>query len=150
MRIKHVWSVLCKESVINKDDNLVSLYGALEELSVTLTPKENGSRVPDKVAVPINYEIVSLWTRDVSNEITKVNVEYILVSPEGDELLKTVQEIEFSQSVRRFRSRMKIAGMPITKQGDYVFKIKVKEPDVNNFKLVAELPLEVKIKFEGI
>jgi len=41
MKIKHIWSVLCKESVINQDDNTISLHGILEKLSSTLKPINN-------------------------------------------------------------------------------------------------------------
>lgn len=148
MKIKHIWSVLCKESVINQDDNNLSIYGAIEELSVTLTPTDGQSKLPEKISIPVNYEIVSLWFKDKKDMAANGEIEYILISPEGKELFKTVQNIEMLANIRRFRSRMKISGMPITKEGDYSFKIRIKEAGEKTFHLVSELPLEVKIKLE--
>lgn len=145
MKIKHIWSVLCKESVINQDDNTLYLHGLLEELTIALSSVNKESKPREKVGIPINYEIVSLWFKDKKEEIVKAEVEYTLISPEGSELLKTTQQMEMPRNVRRFRSRMKIAGMPITKDGDYSFQIKIKESEAKTFTLVSKLPLEVKV-----
>lgn len=64
MKIKHIWSVLCKESVINQDDNNVSIHGVLEELSVFLAPARETGKLPEKFGIPMNYEIVSMWQKD--------------------------------------------------------------------------------------
>lgn len=145
MKIKHIWSVLCKESLINQDDNVISLNGILEELTITLSPPSESSKLPDKIELPFNYEIVSFWLKNQKGELVKAEVEYTLISPDGDELLKTVQNIEIPANAKRFRSRMKIIGISLTKGGDYYFRIKIKETGRDNFELVSELPLEVKI-----
>ena len=44
---------------------------------------------------------------------------------------------------------MKISGLPITTNGDYVFKVKIKESIGPSFKIVSELPLEIKINIES-
>ncbi|MEK7518011.1 MAG: hypothetical protein AAB583_05700, partial [Patescibacteria group bacterium] len=58
------------------------------------------------------------------------------------------QMIEIPKTSRRHRSRMKITGMPLTKQGDYIFQVKIKEEGADDFRLVSELPLEVKINLQ--
>lgn len=151
MKIKHIWSVLCKESVINQDDNLISIHGALEELSVSLTPiNAKSDKLPRKLSVPINYEIVSLWFKEnKKEESTAAQVEYSLVSPEGRELIKNTRDMEIPVNIKRFRSRMKISGLPLTIEGYYFFRVKIKETGDRSFKLTAQLPLEVKIKIES-
>mgnify|MGYP001584406465 FL=1 len=148
MNIKHIWSVLCKESVINKDDNNVSIFGVLEQLSVFLPPAKETGKLPEKIRVPMNYEIVSMWQRSQNVESARAEIEYIFVDSEDKDLLKTTQMIEIPKTSRRHRSRMKITGMPLTKEGDYSFRVKIKEADSQAFRLVSELPLEVKIKIE--
>lgn len=56
--------------------------------------------------------------------------------------------IEMPKTSRRHRSRMKITGMPLTKAGDYIFKVKMREEGADTLRLVAELPLEVKINLQ--
>ena len=150
MKVKHIWSVLCKESIINQDDNLISIHGTLEELNVTLTTPINSSsnRLTDKLSLPINYEIVSFWVKENKKELAKAQIEYSLVSPEGKELFNKIQDMEIPVNIKRFRSRMKITGFPVTREGDYNFKVKIKEERADAFRLVAELPLEVKINLQ--
>ncbi|MBU4016193.1 hypothetical protein KJ980_06165 [Patescibacteria group bacterium] len=148
MNIKHIWSVLCKESVVNQDDNNISIYGVLEELSVFLTPAKETGEIPKKLGIPINYEIVSMWQRNKDVESAKAEIVYVFVDPENNELLKNTQIMEIPKASRRLRSRMKIVGMPLTKEGDYTFQVKIKEEGKSDFCLVAELPLEIKIKTE--
>ncbi len=148
MNIKHIWSVLCKDSIINQDDNNISINGVLEELAVSLTPVKETGKPPEKFGLPINYEIVSMWQRNSQVEIAKAEIEYIFIDPDKNELLKNIQSIEISKTSRRHRSRMKIVGMPLTKEGDYTFQVKIKEEGSDKFHIVAELPLEVKISLQ--
>ena len=148
MNIKHIWSVLCKESVIDKVDNNVSIHGVLEELSILLAPVKETGKLPEKFGIPMNYEIVSLWQRSKEVESVKAEIEYIFIDLENNELFKNTQRIEISKTSRRHRSRMKITGMPLSKEGDYTFQVKVKEEGADTFYLAAELPLEVKINLE--
>ena len=148
MKIKHIWSVLCKESVINQDDNNISIHGVLEELSIFLSPAKETGKLPEKFGIPMNYEIVSMWQKSKDVESAKAEIEYTLLDPEKNGLLKNTQMMEIPKTSRRFRSRMKIIGLPLTKTGDYIFQVKVKEERADSFRLVTELPLEVRINLE--
>lgn len=145
MKIKHIWSVLCKESVINQDDNNISIHGILEQLSVSLTSAKKSRKTSEKIGVPMNYEVVSLWQKSGKVQVANAEIECVFIDPGSKELLKIKQTIEIPKTSRRFRSRMKITGIPLTINGDYTFQIKIKEKGASSFKLVAELPLEVKI-----
>lgn len=148
MNIKHIWSVLCKESVINKDDNNISIHGVLEQLSVFLSLIKETGKLPEKFGIPMNYEIVSMWQRSKNVESAKADIEYVFMDSENKKLLKSTQVLEIPKTSRQFRSRMKITGIPLTKEGDYTFKVKIKEEGSDVFRLVAELPLEVKINLQ--
>lgn len=150
MKIKHIWSVLCKESVVNQDDNLISIHGALEELNAILTPVDNKAKIPTKINIPINYEITSFWFKKDKNNLAKAEIEYSLISPDRERLLNVIQNIEIPINIKRFRSRMKIAGIPLTKEGDYSFQVKLKEEGEKIFRTVSEIPLEIKIKYEPL
>lgn len=149
MKVKHIWSVLCKESVINQDDNLISIHGALEEFSITITPADSKApMLPEKLNIPVNYEIVSFWVKEKSSETVKVQIEYSLVDPADEILFTQVQDLEIPENIKRHRSRMKIMGLPISKSGDYTFRVKKKELNSKKFELMAELPIEIKVQIE--
>lgn len=147
MRVKHIWSVLCKESVINQDDNLISIHSALEEFTINIAPANSKTTtVPEKLNIPVNYEIVSFWVKENPKETVKVQIEYSLVDPKGNNQFSKVQDLEIPENIKRHRSRMKIMGLPITQSGDYTFVVKKKEAENKKFEIMAELPLEVKLQ----
>jgi len=147
MIIKHIWSVLCRESIINQDDNVISLFGVLEELNTTITPNESSLSKPAKIVIPFNFEIVNYWTKDIAKEV-KMQVKTDTIDPEGKELASIVNESIFPDTMKKLRSRLKIQGITFTKTGIYTFKVSLKVNDEKEYKIVAELPLTVNIKLE--
>ena len=133
--------------MIDQDDNNISLHGILEQLTVSLVPKDPAKKF-NKIGIPLNYEIVSLWQKNEKSQVAMGEIEYIFIDPKGKELFINTQIMEIPKTSRRFRSRMKISGLPLTINGDYIFQIRLKEKDSGEFKLVSELPLEIEIKFE--
>lgn len=148
MKLQHIWSVLCRESVISQDDNVISLHGVIEQFQVKLIPPKSNLKRPDKFALPFNYEIVSYWFKPDTSVDSRGEIEYILQCPKGEELFKTVQQLEIPSNIKRFRSRMKIAGITVKESGDYQFLIRFKESGEKEFKLVSAIPLEVNIQIE--
>lgn len=150
MNIKHVWTVLCRESLINQDDNILSLFGVIEEVTVTMPPINNvPTPPPDKINLPINYEIVNLWSRDEYKKEEKATLEIAELNPKGEELNKITQELIFPANVKRLRSRTKVSGLTIQGRGDYSFRVRIKASEGKSFTAVCEVPLEVKIQQQG-
>ena len=106
------------------------------------------NKLPEKLSVPFDYELVSFWIKENKKDLAKAQIEYSLVSPEDKELFNKIQDMEIPVNIKRFRSRMKVKGLPVTKEGDYNFRVKIKEEGYDAFRLVAELPLEVKINLQ--
>lgn len=144
--IKHIWSVLCRESIIDSETNNISLLNVFEQLSADVSIS-----APDKkhtrVNVPIKYEVVSLWSK-LSNKKVNARIEVEIVDPQGQNLKSFTQELEFPAKMRRMRSRLRITGMSLTVPGDYKYKIKIKEENQDKYIAVAELPLQVELKKE--
>lgn len=149
MKIKHIWSVLCRESVVNMDDNVISLLGVLEDLSTSLTPMNPELPRPEKINIPFNFEIVNYWTKESSEEI-RMQIKTATIDPDGKELNSVVSESIFPKGVKKLRSRLKVQGLAVTKNGEYTFRISVKTAADKDYKLVAELPLSVKIQIEAV
>lgn len=149
MKIKHIWSILCRESIINNDDNVISLLGVLEELSSTLTLTPIGLKPPrpEKINIPFNFEIVNYWIKESPEEI-KMQIKTATIDPDEKELNSIVNESIFPKGVKKLRSRLKVQGLAVTKNGEYTFRISVKTDTDKDYKLVAELPLSVKIQIE--
>lgn len=146
--IKHVWSILCRESVINQDDNVISIIGVLEELNTTLTPKDSKAPMPEKITIPFNFEVVNYWMRDLVKEDV-LHIKTAVIDPEGKEISSVVNDSVFPSNVKKLRTRLKIQGLTITKSGDYFVKVNLKVNEDKDYKLIAELPLKVTIKIRN-
>ncbi len=147
MKIKHIWSILCKESIVNSDDNVISILGVLENLNTSITPANPKVPKPQKINIPFNFEIVNYWTKETPEEIS-MQIKTAIVDPNGKELNSVVNKSIFPKEVKKLRSRLKAQGLTVTEDGEYLFRVSVKTDTDKDFKLVAELPLNVKIEFK--
>ncbi len=139
-----VWSVLCKESMINADDNNVSLLGILEEVTLFISAQQLQGIVSQTYSVPFLYEIVSLWQK---TDAVTINAEivYRFLDGQNNEVFSGSQHIEIPKTAKRFRSRIKFTGIVVKHPGDYHFDVQIKELPTSSLQSVATIPLELKI-----
>ncbi len=148
MKINHIWTVLCRESILNQDDNAISLIGVVEEVQGTLiTLPDKPLRESDKKPVPLNLELVTTWTKDDDKEIA-IQVRVILLDPNNTEMMNVINNSIFPSNSKRLRTRLKVQGFPVTVSGRYIFKVSLKTNVDKDYKLVSEIPIDVKIKIE--
>jgi len=81
--INHIWSVLCRESIIDIDSNTISLINVVEELIVDLKPDV---KLPmgEKLNINVNYEVVSMWSRD-SFDDRAIGLKIELINPDKND-----------------------------------------------------------------
>lgn len=144
--IKHIWSVLCRRSITDKETNNISILNVFEQLEVNATIKKDEKKKLEQVNIPIEYEIVSMWFRENSNEKIKADVEIVVINPNGKTEKTFLQKFEMPPGMRRMRSKIRIFGLTINNSGDYIFRIRIKEANQKEYQDVTNLPLEVKIK----
>ena len=132
--IRHIWSVLCSHSVIDKDTNNVSIHNVIEQISIHGEPQADGF-----LSMP--FEIISLWTRDLSNTPIDGSERISLITPSGDESVAAEVELDLTK-VERHRHRVKFSGLPVVEEGNYYFKVESKYGDTE-WNEVARLPLKV-------
>ena len=134
--IKHIWTVICSQVVIDQDTNNISLFNILEEVGI---PQEV---VKENNIIPIVLEIVSLWVRSDLAEPSKGSARISLIAPDG-ELLKTVEsEVDLTDH-ERLRARGCFQGLPFKGEGVYDFKVSLK----NNHDWAEVATIPVKIRF---
>ncbi len=147
MNVKHIWSVLCKESIVNQDDNLISLIGILEEINSVMTPLDKNYKKADKFIIPFNYELVNYWIKNVSKEV-RLDVKVEILDPNAKQLSESLNTSVFPENSKRLRTRFKIQGIPVTENGRYSVRISMKEDEDKIYKVITELPLDVKFRIE--
>lgn len=146
--IKHIWSILCRRSVIDSETNNISLYDSLEELSVGIKVKQQNAPLPQAINIPIDYEVVSFWMKENIEIHIQADTEIEIVLPNGSTGKSFPQKIDMPEKMQRIRARYRIKGFGVTMPGTYWFKIKIKEGGEKLFRTVSEIPLEVKIQKE--
>lgn len=143
--MKHVWSVLCQTSIRDEETSRTSIINSMDSIGFIVDRK----KFETKKNIPTNLEIVSLWNNKINKGgefLIKIELidsnKKVLISSE----LPGVKSSD--KSVRSATTRMAINLLPVTIAGEYTFKVSQKFLEDKKFATVAELPLEIKIKFQ--
>lgn len=147
--MKHVWSILCQTSIRDRDTNRTSAINTMDVIGFIVN-KEN---LEKNKRIPTSLEIVSLWSnlkKDKKKFIVKIefinskkkilNNSELVVGEENDN-----PELNEARSVV---TKMAINFLSITSAGQYFFRVSQKHSTDKKFNVVAELPLEIKIKYQ--
>ncbi len=144
--MKHIWSIICENSSVDSDNNLMSIFNCLEELQLVLdkTKIENF----ETIKLPITLQVISnlLIDKEIL-KFTSFDIKIEFVDPTGKVLLNIVNKIPVKSGIKRYRNRMNIQGLPITKSGTYYFLVSKKEGG-HKIEKVAELPLDINIIYK--
>jgi hypothetical protein len=127
MKIKHIWTLLCRRSVIDNETNNLSLYDILEQLTIKINVKKNSEEKIYNINIPIEYEVISFWTK--SPDISEFNGELKLdiVNPKGKILKFFEKPLTIPKDKRRLRSRIRISGFIADMEGIYTFRMNYRE-----------------------
>lgn len=135
--IQHIWSVACSHSSIDTETNNVSLLNVVEQINPV------GLAADAKGILPMQIEIVSLWMRD--GVPGRGFARMVIEAP--DSVLEPTDEmmIDLSpEATTRFRSRLRLAGVPFEGYGIYWFRVEYREGPGEEWVEVARLPIEMK------
>lgn len=136
--IDHIWTVLCSRSVVDERSKNVSIQNAIEQLTAT------GEPVPGQL-IPMQLEVVSLWTRTEPETPTKGRLRVALHAPSG----KVFGQLELPVNLtehERFRSQMRYTGIPAEEAGRHYFYVDLQEEDEGEWRRVAAVPLTIAFK----
>lgn len=135
--IRHIWSVLCEKSIIDHDTNNISLVNVFEQFTIIADP------IPEGI-LPITTELVTLWARDkdMVPSISKQRVS--IIDPEENIIKELIMEIDLTKAPR-VRSRAIFKGLPLSKSGDYFFRVEYLG-DQDNWISTALVPLSINFE----
>lgn len=139
---KHIWSVLCRRALIDRNSNSASLIETLEEITVEL----NGHLDPDTwTPLPVEATIVTLLSRSDMAIPERLQMKVELVGPNNETYISPpkVLAIDLSEA-KRARVVTTFATMPIRGSGIQRFIVQLEEL-TNDWRQVAEIPLAVEI-----
>ena len=139
--MKHIWSILCRKSVIDPDNNILSISEALEELELGIPEGQKGVQA---INIPIEFELTSYWIKERA-AIPKGLI--VVFDPKNKQLGEFSFDLGFKEKITRSRTRVKFSGLVLTTEGEYTFKVGLKHENTKKIEQVAELPLFVRFTF---
>ena len=132
--IDHVWSILCSNTVTDKESNNISLHNVVESLEIFAAPQESQ-------LLPIHLEFVTLWIRRDPEVSVKGNSRVSLVSPSGKTVTSNELAIDLSKA-ERTRNRFIYDSLPMEESGRHHFVVELQVD--GDWQQVASIPLAVK------
>lgn len=137
--IEHVWTVLCRRSVVDRETNSISLIESVEAIQFGVV-QPTGAPAP--TGLPIDLELVTLWIR--SDRAVPENSRYRVVIQLPDQTEREVGET-VSVDLRQFerlRSRVNFNGIPFSGPGRYRFLVQLEDGATRT--TVARVPLDIE------
>ncbi len=141
--VNHIWSILCRKSVIDNETNNLSMFDVLEQISVDVNLNKEKQEKFIKINVPIDYEVISFWVKPEGVEVYKGEINIEVVNPDGKVEKAFAQPLDIPEDKKRLRSRMRIKGFVAEKSGVHIFRVSYKDLEDNKYTTVAEIPFEV-------
>lgn len=147
--VKHIWSIVCKESKIEAETNSISIIDCYENLEFDLKI-EDKDYDPDKPLVgSFNFEVVSLFYRSEKGKAESFDVGITVIDPKGITLGEFQNKVEFEAQHNRMRSRVKFNTIALTKSGTYVFQVHTQKENGSRKDVVSAVPIDVKLVING-
>lgn len=136
---KHIWSVFCRQAMVDPITNNVSLLNSIEEIKVISARKVEPNEV---VAVPVQEgSVVIFLCRDEKEKSEdETTIKFQVISPENKEFPDPISvKIDSLKENKRVRYILQVSALPYTTDGTYWIAISI------NSKEVAKLPFDMKL-----
>lgn len=147
--IKHIWSVLCRRSIVDSGSNNLTISDVLEELTVDLKLEKEQVGSTQTITIPLEFETVSFWIKEGDkSQNFKGESTVEVISPEGKALQSFKQLVNLPSDMKRLRTILRCMGLTLDNSGNYIIRVSLKADTEKDYKVVAELPLEVKLNKE--
>lgn len=138
---KHIWSIICTNSIINRDSNNVTLIEAVEEMQFGPAPTPADLGDNGYVMIPIAVQLVTLWERSNLSDEERFLSRLRIFDPSGRSLTPTETQREWNLEKQRIRTTIRLMSLPFSESGRYEFLLESKAIDGARWKRSAALPL---------
>ena len=138
--IDHVWSVVCGRSSTDRETNNISLFDVIEQLNVLgpLPPPQPGATA----AIPIAFELVSVWSRANPEEGEDSTGRVRLLGPNGNQLFENTFPVSLID-YPRMRTQLRTMGFPLVGTGRYTFVVEIQRAN-SQWESVARIPVQLE------
>jgi hypothetical protein len=143
--IRLVWALMCASSSIDRTTNAVSIFNALEEVTVGINGPAPADVFKKGAVIPIPLEFIGLFVRvdDYTKDAT-CEATMDVIDPFGISMGAQNFPLKLEKNKKRTRVSVKFGGIKVTSSGEYNFKLSIKNKE-GKFDEVASAPLEIKL-----
>ena len=144
--MKVVWAILCKNTIVNRDTNNMTLVEVVEEINVVAEPPEESTADEPGFSTVLDIHLVTLWTRTDPSVPEKGQARFTVLTPKGRTVSSSELEIDLTEGPRlRADGHLLESSFPFSNDGIYLFKIEAKATETQ-WEEMYELPLWVRIQ----
>jgi hypothetical protein len=131
--------VLCSSSAIDRDENKLSLFNVLEQITLLEPITEPG-------IMPLQAHLVTLWSRENLRQEVKTTARIrLLVPPNGEQVGKTQEYAIDLTKHPRLRQRLVFRTLPVRTEGLDEFVIEYLNVD-DQWQEATRVPLDLVVK----
>jgi len=140
---KHIWSILSKRTIIDRDSNLLSFYDVLEAINLS-GPGPKEYKKGSEVNISLDHSLTTFWVGSVLEVQEKINTRVTIIAPDKKIINRKMIEIDLTKQ-KRHRSIMNFRNFIVRGPGTYNYKvdIEVKKNKRKSWRNVANIPMEV-------
>ncbi len=142
----HVWSVLCRKGVQDKETNIISLHEVTERVTAKVPDGVGFEEEIDagRVLFPVQLEVVSWWVRS-EGPPKKIEGRLLMVAPDGEEISGLKFDIDLTGKHKSRRTIAKLPGIPANHGGGrFWFIIQSRDGD-ESWSTETRIPLMFEI-----
>lgn len=136
--VEHIWSILCRRSVIDRETNVISLFDVVEQLEAIIESVQPTAGV----LISEQLDFVTLWQRVPQDQPARARSRLTLLRPSGEPVRSEEMELDLSAHTR-LRSINRIHGLGITGAGTYVFRVELRNEGESNWSQITNIPLQL-------
>lgn len=140
----HVWSLICLNTILDRDSNNVSLINVLEELAISPAPTVEDLGDAGYVMLPIPVVLVSLWERADEDVSEKFEFRIKVKGPDDQPVGPATPTQEWVVDQLRLRTRARLMTVPFSTFGRYEYIVQYRSDSSDRWKQAARIPLTIK------
>lgn len=142
--MRHAWSILTNSSIVNKDDNTLSLIGVTENITVGLTVDNPIPKGAGQIGLPVKFELISFFYTLSKSEDLEGELRLTITDPRGKDSEPIAVPLKIGEDLR-LRSIVQFQSFTYTVDGTYIFKVEFKTKSQKAYTLATTIPVRIKL-----
>lgn len=135
--IKHIFSVICNRTSIDKETNSLSIFNVIEQITILSEPDKT-------VRIPLYFEVISQWARSDENVPCIGTAKAYMCDQAGISNIPVEIKIDLTKNIFA-RTIIRISGIELRGPGMYEFHIDLKT-EKDDWSPISSVPFQVIYK----